>query len=80
MAVLYGAVTGIGETPATRRGSKKSGIKSSVQSYHGSVITRLYYDENDELKVVLEMAAGSDDCGYKVFDGTFSELAAQLAK
>ena len=80
MALLYGTVTGIGETPATRRGSKNSGIKSSVHSYQGSLISRLYYDKNDELKVALEMAAGSDDVGYKVFDGTFSELAAQLAK
>lgn len=48
MAKFYGQTIGCASTVATRRGSAKSGIKSTVQSWEGSVITEL--NENEDGK------------------------------
>lgn len=61
----YGSVTkrGFGE------------IVACAQSWNGSVITRLTYNQNDELCVRIELSNDSNTRGYTAFDGTFKELA-----
>lgn len=72
MSKFYGQVSGQAETTATRRGSKD--IKVSAQSWDGSIQTRLYYNDKDELMVDLTYSDGSDFYGYRLFYGTFKEL------
>lgn len=54
MATFYGQVEGRAETAASRTGSHHSGIKASVQSYDGSIITRLWYSKDNELMCGIE--------------------------
>ena len=77
MSTFYGMVQG-NKGAATRGGSKASGFKSTVQSYDGSIITRLSYDQNDNLMVSVEVAEGSACYGKTIFSGTFEEYIAKL--
>lgn len=72
MAAFYGMVVGNREA-TTRTGSKNSGFKATCQSYDGSVITDMYY-KDDELRVRISLADGSDCYGDQVFDGNMDEL------
>jgi hypothetical protein len=74
MAKLYGSIQG-NRGAATRMGH--SLIKSSVQSYDGSVITYLSYDE-DKLMVEVCVAKESTTYGRRIFYGTFDEFVAKL--
>lgn len=74
MSTFYGQVLGQAETLATRRGSEKSRIRSSVQSYDGSIITELYYDKQGELCITVEHASGSSFHGYTCYDGKFEHF------
>ena len=76
MAKFYGQVYGQAKTEASRRGSRN--IKVSAQSWDGSVITTLYYNENDDLMVNLSISEGSSSYGYTYFDGTLDELKERL--
>ena len=73
MSKFYGMVRG-NRGASTRGGSANSGFKSTAQSYDGSVITCLDYDQNDNLKVRIELAEGSTTYGDVAFSGTFEEL------
>lgn len=73
MSKFYGMVRG-NRGAATRGGSANSGFKSTAQSYDGSVITCLDYDQNDALKVRIELSEGSSTYGDVAFNGTFDEL------
>ena len=73
MSAFYGEVAG-NRGEATRGGSKSSGFKASCQSYDGSVITRMWYDQEDNLKISLEVDEGSKSYGDEVFRGTYAEL------
>lgn len=74
MATFYGTVKGNRETAATRTGSKDSGIRASVQSYKGSVITTLTERSDGTLMVDVEVnEQKSSFYGTKVFYGTFEE-------
>lgn len=75
MSAFYGQVIGHAQTTASRRGH--SDIKVTAQSWNGSVITRLYYDD-DELMCDLQIADGSSAFGYTVFNGTLEELKSRL--
>lgn len=75
MSAFYGTVIGSAQTPATRRGY--SDIKVAAQSWDGSVITRLYY-KDDELMCQLQTVEGSSTYGYTIFEGTLEELKARL--
>ena len=77
MARFYGQVFGQAKTEASRRGSRN--IKVSAQSWNGSVITTLYYNDNDDLMVNLSISDGSSCYGYTHFDGTLEELKERLA-
>lgn len=77
MATFYGQVEGQAQTVAARRGSENSGIRASVQSWNGSVITRLWYDDDGILWVRVSPTEGSRFCSdgrLPEFWGTFDEL------
>ena len=74
MSKLYGSIQG-NRGAATRMGH--SSIKSSVQSYDGSVITYMSYDD-DKLMVEICVADESSAYGRRIFYGTFEEYIAKL--
>ena len=76
MSAFYGTVVGSANTAATRRGFKD--IKVAAQSWDGSVITRLHYNNEDELIVDLQISDGSDTTGKTIFYGTISELKKRM--
>lgn len=63
---------------ATKCGHKS--IKACAQSYDGSVITELKYDENDNLVVNISTNEGSSTYGDRVFRGSLKELQDCLTK
>ena len=69
MAKFYSTIQGsAGE--ATRRGTANSGIRASVQSYDGSVITRL---ESKDDEIILSIDTSDDSrssWGNRQFRGT----------
>lgn len=79
MSKFYGQVQveGFAQTIASRRGSQF--IKVSAQSWDGSVITRLHYDDNGKLMVDLQIGDGSSWWGKTVFYGTIEQLKAKLS-
>lgn len=75
MATFYGTIEG-NRGPATRCGSRNSGIKASVQSFDGSVITSLGY-EGERLMVRVRLNRGSSCYGgwdLPEWHGTFDEF------
>lgn len=73
MSHFYGSLKG-NRGEATRAGSKSSGIKSSVQSYEGSIITH-FLELDGEIHYSIEVAKGSSSFGQKVIkSGKISEL------
>lgn len=77
MSTFYGSIQG-NRGAATRTGSRCSGIESSVQSWNGSVITSLSYDQEDRLMVTVRVSEGSSSYGRTVFHGTFDEYIKKL--
>jgi hypothetical protein len=77
MSAFYGCVQG-NRGAATRGGSRASGFKSTAQSYDGSVITRLSYNNEDDLMVTIEVSEGSSPYGTTIFTGTFDEYINKL--
>ena len=77
MATFYGTIQGH-RTQATRTGTKNSGIRASVQSWRGSIITELF--ENDgQLFIRVELAKGASMCsGSTIFSGTLEEFEKKL--
>lgn len=78
MSKFYGQVEGMAKTVASRRGSDRSDIKASVQSWDGSIIMRMYYDKDDELCIDIEHASGSSFSGYTVFNDTVEKFLKRL--
>ena len=76
MAKFYGSIQG-NRGEATRMGH--SSIKSSVQSYDGSVITYLSY-EGDKLMVEVCTSDESSSYGRRIFYGTFDEFISKLER
>lgn len=77
MSKFYGTIQG-GRGAATRTGHK--GIKACAQSYQGSVITELSYD-NDKLMVSISVDTNeSTTYGRQIFYGTFDEYIEKLSK
>ena len=75
MAKFYGQLNG-GRGTATRVGHRN--IRAAAQSYDGSVITELTY--NDEGKLMVDVSADdySTSYGRRIFYGTFEEFVAKL--
>lgn len=74
MAKFYGRVQG-NRGEATRCGNDR--IKASVQSWDGSAILQMSY-ENDCLMVEVSVAEGSSAYGQRIFYGTFVEFVDKL--
>ena len=74
MSKFYGSVVG-NRGEATRGGSSR--IKASAQSYNGSVITELTYND-DTLMVRISTDKGSSSLGSLIFYGTFDEFVNKL--
>lgn len=72
MSRFYGTVVGQAKTIGTRRGSRD--ITTAAQSWHGSVITRLSYNDAGELMVEIETSEDSATRGYTKFYGTFENF------
>ena len=77
MSVFYATIKG-NRGPATRQGSAMSGIKAAAQSYDGSVITSLSYDQDDRLMVSISVSDESSSYGDTIFHGTFEEFKQKL--
>ena len=77
MAKFYATIKGQAGQ-ATRRGTASSGVRASVQSWKGSLISELS-DDNGETKVSLYMADGSSGYGSLIFQGSLEALKAKLA-
>ena len=73
MSEFYGQIVG-NRGPASRGGSRESGIHVSAQSWDGSVQVDLRRGKHDELMVRLSASDGSDMYGNTVFYGTFDEF------
>ena len=75
MAKFYGSVVG-NRGEATRCGHSR--IKASAQSWNGSIVTELTYDEKNNLMVSICAGEGSTSLGSQIFYGTFEEYIAKL--
>ena len=78
MSRLYGSLQGCrGEV--TRTASKNSGIRASVQSWNGSLVSYMDLDENGKPVITLKTSEGSSGYGSEtVFRGSLEELKAKL--
>lgn len=76
MSKFYGTIQG-NRGAATRTGHSK--ITTAAQSYNGSVITELTY-ENEVLMVRISVAEESSTYGKTIFYGTFEEYVNKLSK
>jgi hypothetical protein len=77
MSKLYGSIQG-DRGAATRCGHHR--IKAAAQSYDGSVITELSY--NDEGQLLVDVSVAKDEStayrGTRLFYGTLDEFIAKL--
>ncbi len=80
MSKLYGSLQGCrGE--ATRCGSKDSGMRASIQSWNGSLVSYMDLDENDKPIITLKISKGSACYGEEtIFRGSLEELKKKLKK
>ena len=78
MSKLYGSLQGCrGE--ATRCGSKSSGVRASVQSWNGSLVSYMDLDDNGNPVITLKASKGSSGYGSEtIFSGSLEELKAKL--
>ena len=71
MAKFYGTVQG-NRGMGSRLGTDE--INVSAQSWGGSIITRLWYNANNELMVNLSINEGSSSSGDTKFHNTFDKF------
>ena len=76
MSKFYGTIKGASKTEATRRGYHD--IKVAAQSWNGSLITSLWYNDTNELMVDLSYNEGSASCGHTIFSGSMTALLERL--
>lgn len=78
MSKLYCTIQGCrGE--ATRCGSKNSGVRASLQSWQGSLISYMDLDDNENPIITLKTSGGSSSYGNEtIFRGSLEELKAKL--
>lgn len=82
MSTFYGTVEGQ-RGPATRCGSRSSGIRTAAQSWNGSVIVSLCYaerDGEDVLMVGINTSDGSSAYGHNIWNGSYEEFVELLEK
>ena len=73
MSEFYGQVVG-NRGPASRGGSRASGIHVSAQSWDGSVQVKLRRGKDDELQVNVSTSHGSDMYGNTVYFGSLDRF------
>lgn len=73
MSRFYGQVCGNAQTSGSRRGTSSSGIRSSVQSYDGSIAMYLR-DTKHGMLLRVEHHEGSSLYGNTIFDGTIEQF------
>lgn len=73
MSRFYGQVRGNAQTSASRRGTSNFGIRSSVQSYDGSIAMYLR-DTKHGMMLRVEHDEGSSLFGNTIFDGSMDEF------
>ena len=74
MAAFYGTIQG-NRGMATRCGTPNSGVKTSIQSWQGSCITELWYNEKNELMISIGTSNCSSCYSDKIlYSGKFSDL------
>ena len=82
MATFYGQVFGSGKTSASRGGTYDSGIRTTAQSYEGSVIVELTMPEDcegdRELMVEVQVNSNTASRGKSLFYGSLNELCQKL--
>lgn len=82
MATFYGQVFGSGKTSASRGGTYDSGIRTTAQSYQGSVIVEPTMPEdcegNRELMVEVQVNSNTASRGKSLFYGSLNELCQKL--
>lgn len=82
MATFYGQVFGRARTSASREGTYASGIRTTAQSYEGSVIVEPTLPEdsdgNRELMVKVQVNSKTASRGKSLFYGTLDELCQKL--
>ena len=71
MSAFYGTIKGNAKSNATRRGYHN--IKVSAQSWKGSLITKLYYEDNT-LMCELEYNQESATQGNNIYKGSLDNL------
>ena len=75
MSKFYGQVFGDRTTISTHVHTQGTNeIKVSAQSYDGSIIAKLYYNDNKDLCVKLETNHYSASCGETLFNDTFKDF------
>ena len=72
MSKFYGQVSGASNTTASRRGHQD--IAVSAQSWNGSLQTRLFYNNDNELMVDLSYSPDSSFYGKTIFNGKMEDL------
>lgn len=76
MSKFYGSIWG-SRGEATRGGSRF--IHTAAQSWDGSVITELSYNDGGQLMVDVGIYRGSGSSWeYRIFSGTFDEFVKKL--
>lgn len=75
MAAFYSTIEG-NRGPATRCGSKGSGIHAAVQSWQGSVSTTLYTAEDGSTycRIVAGRGSTAYPSGQTVYNGPLADL------
>lgn len=80
MSAFYGSIQG-NRGAATRGGSKSSGYRASAQSWDGSIITDMWYNNDDELMVSIGINNGSSTyVQEEIFRGKFTDLKEAFKK
>lgn len=82
MATFYGQVFGSAKTSASGGGTYASGLRTSAQSYEGSVIVELTLPEdsdgNRELMVEVQVNSNTASRGKSLFYGTLDEFCQKV--
>lgn len=78
MATFYGQVFGNGKTSASKTGSRNSGLRTSCQSYGGSVIVEVHETEDGKTWFEINVSDTSSAHGRNVFIGDLDELCQRL--
>ncbi len=78
MSALYGSLQGC-RNEVTRTGSKNSGIRASVQSWNGSLVSYMDLDDNGKPVITLKTSDGSSCIGFEtIFRGSLEDLKKKL--